>query len=241
MRKTIAYLKLKRFYILLLMGLLIAPLIYAQINQEKLDSQNKLSKSSLKGDAKESTNPKKPAKGFMQKGEEENILNSITLSQTLATTKTLSKSDLTSPALVKKEKKGSKKKESDLLWVTLPNGIKYQDIYVGTGKSPKYGVSVYCHFKGYFEDGTEFDNTFKRRQFFCFTYGKNEVLEAFELGIETMKEKGKRKIIIPSELAFGDKGYKDDVVQIKPNSTLIFEVSLMWIREPEQDKLGRFK
>ncbi len=126
-------------------------------------------------------------------------------------------------------------------WVTLPEGVMYQDVYIGKGKSIEKGVAVHTHLRGFFEDGTEFDNTFSKKQWFIFTYGRTPVLKGYELGIASMKEGGKRIIVIPSELAYGNDGFEDDETSIAPDSVLIFDVSLLWIRAPETEKLDLFR
>ncbi|MCX7765923.1 MAG: FKBP-type peptidyl-prolyl cis-trans isomerase [Candidatus Sumerlaeia bacterium] len=126
-------------------------------------------------------------------------------------------------------------------WVKLPGGVIYCDIYTGNGKEIKGGSAVHLHLRGYLEDGTEFVNTFRERLHFFFTFNVGETIPGFEQGIASMRERGKRIVIIPPELAFGAEGYETEYIYIPPYSTLIYEVSLLFVREPEWDKLNMFK
>ena len=99
---------------------------------------------------------------------------------------------------------------------------------------PGDGLKIEEHFKlkvnyrGFLEDGTEFDNSYKKNQPFEFQYGLRQVIDGWEIGLEGMKIGGKRKIKIPPNLAYGKNGVGD---LIPPNSTLIFEVELMDIKD----------
>lgn len=137
----------------------------------------------------------------------------------------------------------TKKKDSEQEWRIFPEGVMYHDIHVGDGKSITNGVSVHMLLRGVLEDGTEFVNTMKNRinKSYTFTFGQGDTLNSFEQGVVTMREKGKRVIVIPPELAYGEKEYKTPSIHIPPHSTLIFEASIMWIREPEWDKINLFK
>lgn len=126
-------------------------------------------------------------------------------------------------------------------WLEGEGSVWYQDVHIGKGKVLQNGVAVYMHFKGYLRDGTLFENTFAQRDCFLFTYGKGQVIKGLEYGIMGMREGGKRRICIPPERAYGSEGFKDDETTIPPDSPLFFEVSLLWIREPEFDKLRMFK
>jgi len=85
-------------------------------------------------------------------------------------------------------------------------------------------TKVKVHYKGLFENGLEFDNSYKRGQPIVFQIGTNQVIKGWELGLLGMKIGGKRTISIPPELAYGAKGIGD---QIPPNSTLIFEIEIV--------------
>lgn len=108
--------------------------------------------------------------------------------------------------------------------MTAASGLQYQDITVGTGKKPGFNQKVRIAYVGKLANGLKFDsgsNDFK--------LGVGEVIKGWDQGIvggggvEPMREGGKRKLIIPPALGYGDKAMST----IPPNSTLIFEVELL--------------
>lgn len=134
-------------------------------------------------------------------------------------------------------------------WESLRDGVWIRDIHVGKGKLPSKGVAVYLNLVGHLEDGTVFLNTKKKKKqgvpqaWFVYTYGSGEVMKSLEDAILTMREGGRRLVYIPAEQAYGEHGYNppEEDAHIPPNANLIFEVTLLWIREPEFHKLDMFK
>lgn len=110
--------------------------------------------------------------------------------------------------------------------VTTPSGLKYVDLVLGTGESPELGQTVVVNYTGTLEDGTKFDSSLDRGAPGEFTLG--ELIDGFDEGVATMKVGGKRKLIIPSDLAYGPSGAGDGA--IPPNATLIFDIELLEIR-----------
>jgi peptidylprolyl isomerase len=108
---------------------------------------------------------------------------------------------------------------------TLPSGLKYTDIKVGTGESPKPGQTVVVHYTGTLQDGTKFDSSRDRNEPFDFVLGGHHVIPGWEEGVATMKPGGKRKLVIPPDLAYGAAGTPDG--KILPNATLNFEIELL--------------
>jgi peptidylprolyl isomerase len=108
--------------------------------------------------------------------------------------------------------------------VTTSSGLKYIDLVKGTGASPKQGQPVTVHYTGTLVDGTEFDSSLDRGQPYTFRLGIDPVIQGWVEGLMTMKVGGKRKLIIPPALGYGEKGFGND---IPPNATLIFEVELL--------------
>lgn len=99
-----------------------------------------------------------------------------------------------------------------------------EDLKVGDGAEAKAGDSVTVNYVGTLTDGTKFDSSYDRNQPFTFRLGAGEVIQGWDQGVEGMKVGGKRKLTIPSELGYGERGAGAD---IPPNATLIFEVELL--------------
>ena len=99
----------------------------------------------------------------------------------------------------------------------------------GTGPIIVNHSKVSVHYRGTLEDGTEFDSSFKRNQPFIFQIGIRKVILGWEIGLMDMKVGGKRRIKIPSELAYGTTGAGE---HIPPNTTLIFDVEIIAIQPP---------
>ena len=107
---------------------------------------------------------------------------------------------------------------------TTDSGLKITDLKVGDGASPRPGQTVVVHYIGWLEDDTEFNNSYKLRRPAEFKLG--EVIDGWKEGIATMKVGGKRRLWIPSNLAYGASGRPG----IPPNSNLKFEIELLNIK-----------
>ena len=105
-------------------------------------------------------------------------------------------------------------------------GMNIEILQQGSGDEAQKGDSVTVDYVGILQDGTKFDSSIDRGQPFLFTLGTNNVIQGWELGVLGMKEGEKRKLTIPPELAYGDRGAGN---MIPPNATLIFEVTLLKI------------
>ncbi|XP_075426155.1 peptidyl-prolyl cis-trans isomerase FKBP2 isoform X2 [Ascaphus truei] len=88
------------------------------------------------------------------------------------------------------------------------------------------GDTLNMHYTGKLEDGTEFDSSIPRNQPFTFTLGAGQVIKGWDQGLLGMCEGEKRKLVIPSELGYGDRGAPP---KIPGGATLIFEVELLKI------------
>jgi FKBP-type peptidyl-prolyl cis-trans isomerase len=105
-----------------------------------------------------------------------------------------------------------------------PSGLEYEDLVVGAGASPRVGQTVVVHYTGWLTTGKKFDSSVDRNQPFTFPLGQGRVIKGWDEGVASMKVGGKRKLTIPPQLAYGDRGFPG---AIPPNSTLVFEVELL--------------
>ena len=108
--------------------------------------------------------------------------------------------------------------------ITTDSGLQYQDITVGAGDEAEAGDPVIVHYTGWLEDGTKFDSSHDRGRPFDFRLGQREVIPGWDEGVQGMKEGGKRRLIIPSDLAYGPQGFPP---VIPPNAKLTFVVELL--------------
>ena len=108
------------------------------------------------------------------------------------------------------------------------SGLKYVDLKVGTGAQPTKGQTCVVHYTGWLENGKKFDSSVDRGQPFKFPIGQGRVIKGWDEGVSTMKVGGKRKLIIPPELGYGNRGAGD---VIPPGATLIFEVELLGVED----------
>ncbi len=113
---------------------------------------------------------------------------------------------------------------------TTESGLMYEDVVVGTGEVAQVGMVVSAHYTGTFTDGSVFDSSVPRNQPFEFTLGTGQVIKGWDEGIEGMKVGGKRKLVVPPKLGYGESG----IGPIPPNATLHFEVELLAVRKQNQ-------
>jgi peptidylprolyl isomerase len=120
---------------------------------------------------------------------------------------------------------GGDKKEEKV--ITTKSGLKYVDQKVGDGDEAKKGNTVEVHYTGTLTNGKKFDSSRDRGKPFSFKLGAGKVIKGWDEGVAGMKVGGKRKLIIPAELGYGEDGAGD---VIPPNATLIFEVELLKVK-----------
>ncbi len=110
----------------------------------------------------------------------------------------------------------------------MPGGLKYYDMVVGTGATPKAGQTASMRYTGTLLDGTKFDSSYDRGQApFDFVLGQGQVIKGWDEGVATMKVGGKRRLVIPRSLAYGA---NPPTPTIPPNATLVFDVELVGVR-----------
>lgn len=98
-----------------------------------------------------------------------------------------------------------------------------EDTNVGDGKEVVLGSEVTVNYIGTLQDGTQFDNSFERGAPYTFVVGSGQVIDGWEKGILGMKEGGERILVIPSDMAYGNRS----VGQIPANATLLFAVQVL--------------
>ncbi len=111
------------------------------------------------------------------------------------------------------------------------SGLSYEDTQVGTGASPQRGQTCVMHYTGWLwvngAKGAKFDSSVDRGRPFEFPLGMGRVIKGWDEGVASMKIGGKRTLLIPAALGYGDRGAAG---VIPPGATLLFEVELLGVR-----------
>lgn len=122
------------------------------------------------------------------------------------------------------ETKDSSKANVGSAETTSVTELQIKDLKVGTGEEAKSGKKVSVHYTGWLTDGTKFDSSVDRGTPFPFVLGQGRVIPGWEQGVAGMKVGGKRKLTIPPQLGYGERGAGG---VIPPNATLVFDVELL--------------
>jgi FKBP-type peptidyl-prolyl cis-trans isomerase len=102
--------------------------------------------------------------------------------------------------------------------------LEFEDQIVGDGEEAVTGQTVEVHYTGWLTDGTKFDSSHDRDQTFSFKLGGGQVIAGWDQGVAGMKIGGARKLTIPPELGYGERGAGG---VIPPGATLVFKVELI--------------
>ncbi len=105
--------------------------------------------------------------------------------------------------------------------------LQVEDIKVGDGPVVQTGDTVVVHYTGWLTNGKKFDSSHDRNQPFEFKVGAGSVIQGWEKGLLNMQVGGTRRLVIPADLAYGNKGVGNI---IPPNATLVFEIELIEIK-----------
>lgn len=108
---------------------------------------------------------------------------------------------------------------------TTSSGLRITDLKVGTGAKAVAGKTVSVNYKGTLANGQVFDQSYGRGPF-SFKLGAGQVIKGWDEGVAGMKVGGKRRLVIPPALGYGDQGAGG---VIPPNATLTFEVELLGV------------
>ncbi|NRA62607.1 MAG: FKBP-type peptidyl-prolyl cis-trans isomerase [Psychrobium sp.] len=104
------------------------------------------------------------------------------------------------------------------------NELEITDVIIGDGKEAVKGALITTQYRGFLNDGTQFDSSYDRGKAFQCVIGTGRVIKGWDQGIMGMKVGGKRKLFVPSHLAYGERKIGEHIV---PHSDLSFEIELL--------------
>src|SRR5690606_13929356 len=108
------------------------------------------------------------------------------------------------------------------------SGLVIEEFVLGEGAEAVKGGEVEVHYTGYLTDGTVFDTSKKRNRPFGFPLGEGRVIKGWDEGVEGMKVGGKRRLVVPSAIGYGERR----AGKIPPNATLVFTIELLSVTPP---------
>ena len=115
--------------------------------------------------------------------------------------------------------------------IVTASGLRVTDTVPGSGSEPQAGQTVVVNYTGWLyengQKGTKFDSSLDRSEPFSFVIGKGQVIQGWDEGVSTMHVGGKRTLIIPPVLGYGERGAGG---VIPPGATLIFDIELLSIK-----------
>ena len=107
--------------------------------------------------------------------------------------------------------------------IGMSNELRIEDLQLGSGKEAVKGALITTQYRGWLEDGSEFDSSYSRGKPFQCVIGTRRVIQGWDLGLIGMRVGGKRKLWVPAHLGYGER----QVGSIPPNSNLVFEIELL--------------
>ncbi|WP_181298532.1 FKBP-type peptidyl-prolyl cis-trans isomerase [Pseudomonas sp. Q2-TVG4-2] len=102
--------------------------------------------------------------------------------------------------------------------------LQIEDLRLGDGKAVVKGALITTEYRGQLEDGTTFDSSYERGKPFQCVIGTGRVIKGWDIGLMGMKVGGKRKLLVPAHLAYGERQIGE---HITPDSNLLFEIELL--------------
>jgi len=110
-----------------------------------------------------------------------------------------------------------------------PSGLYVHDVVVGTGPVADSMSTAEVHYTGWLADGTKFDSSRDRQETFRFTVGIGQVIAGWDEGVRGMRVGGKRQLVVPPKLGYGDIGSAPVIPRM---ATLVFDVELVGLPQP---------
>ena len=115
--------------------------------------------------------------------------------------------------------------------IATESGLQFVDFQVGGGDFPTMGSTVVVRYSGFLDDGTLFDTTHFRGVPIAFELGAARLVDGWLEGLLGMRVGGRRKLIVPPHLGYGDRGFRKT---IPPGATLTFDIELLSVEYPPQ-------
>lgn len=112
----------------------------------------------------------------------------------------------------------------------LDKGLTIYKVKEGSGQKLQKGDFAEVHYTGYFKNGEIFDSSVEREQPVVVQLGENQVIPGWEHALKNMNVGDKARVIIPPELAYGEKGYRD----IEPNTTIVMDIEVLGAKKPQK-------
>ncbi|RJP46077.1 MAG: FKBP-type peptidyl-prolyl cis-trans isomerase [Armatimonadetes bacterium] len=116
---------------------------------------------------------------------------------------------------------------TDSATTTPSTSLAIEDLKIGEGREVKSGDQIVVHYLGTLQNGEKFDSSYDRGTPFETQIGVGRVIKGWDQGMIGMKEGGKRRLTIPSDLGYGSSGAGD---KIPPDAILVFEVELLEVK-----------
>ncbi|WP_457438624.1 FKBP-type peptidyl-prolyl cis-trans isomerase [Pseudomonas sp. TE3786] len=102
--------------------------------------------------------------------------------------------------------------------------LQIEDLVIGAGKAAVKGALITTQYRGFLADGSEFDSSFARGKAFQCVIGTGRVIKGWDIGLMGMQVGGKRKLWVPAQLAYGERGMGS---RVPANANLLFEIELL--------------